>query len=294
MSEDVMFHLAGGQNPLILVPVHVNGKGPFPFILDTGASHCALSPGLSSTLGIAPGLEKHAVGAGGPVKLSFARVSAISVGSVQTEDVDVAVTGEIERIAAAIGTEADGSLGFNFLKDFRLTLDYQRNIMRLDRNAPNGNQDGGQPASLTSFRLAAPATPLILAPVFVNGQGPFEFAVDTGASSTILAPGLARELGIQTVEVGPATGGGGQIRMFAGRVSSLAVGNAQALDHGVGVSEFLEMVSAAAGVKLDGIVGYNFLNQFQVTIDYPRSTLEFISVHRGLHRGTETSTPELP
>jgi hypothetical protein len=43
ISQSVPFRLAGGQNPLILVPVYVNDKGPYEFILDTGSSHCLLS-----------------------------------------------------------------------------------------------------------------------------------------------------------------------------------------------------------------------------------------------------------
>jgi len=36
-STKVKFRLAGGVQPLILLPVEVNGEGPFEFILDTGA-----------------------------------------------------------------------------------------------------------------------------------------------------------------------------------------------------------------------------------------------------------------
>lgn len=35
------------------------------------------------------------------------------------------------------------------------------------------------------------------------------------------------------------------------------------------VGEFLGMLSQVAGVKLDGIVGYNFLRNYKVVIDYP-------------------------
>lgn len=76
-SENIPFHLAGGQNPLILVPVYVDRKGPYQFILDTGASHCLLSQELSATLGIRPETEKQAMGAGGPVKLTIAHVSSL-------------------------------------------------------------------------------------------------------------------------------------------------------------------------------------------------------------------------
>ncbi len=42
--------------------------------------------------------------------------------------------------------------------------------------------------------------------------------------------------------------------------------------NGNGVGAFLAMLSEAVGTKLDGIVGYNFLNQFRVTIAYPQGS----------------------
>ena len=41
-----------------------------------------------------------------------------------------------------------------------------------------------------------------------------------------------------------------------------------------GAGEFLKTLTVAIGTKLDGIIGHNFLDQFKVTIDYPRKALE--------------------
>jgi len=54
------------------------------------------------------------------------------------------------------------------------------------------------------------------------------------------------------------------------------VGTAAVHDHAIGAGEFLEMLSAAVGTRLDGIIGHNFLNQFKVTINYPCDTLELV------------------
>ena len=39
------------------------------------------------------------------------------------------------------------------------------------------------------------------------------------------------------------------------------------------VADFFTMLSAAVGAKLDGIVGYNFLRNYKVVIDYLGETL---------------------
>jgi predicted aspartyl protease len=47
-----------------------------------------------------------------------------------------------------------------------------------------------------TFKLAGAHAPLILVPTFVNGQGPYDFVLDTGASATLLSPELAERLGL--------------------------------------------------------------------------------------------------
>ncbi len=216
------------------------------------------------------------MGAGGPVKLKFADVNSMTIGSAQQENVQVAITNEIQRIGAAVQSRVDGVVGFAFLKEFVLLIDYRDGTLRLALPPEDGNGDGNPSGSCISFKLASASKPLILVPATVNGQGPFQFALDTGASRTMLSIELARKLAIETTDDSPVTGGGGQIKILAGKVSSLAVGGAGLRDHAIGAGEFLNMLSKAVGAQLDGIIGYNFLNQFKVTINYARSRLELV------------------
>ena len=48
----IRFRLAGGAQPLILLPVQVNDRGPFDFILDTGAGTSLLSTELAKDLNL--------------------------------------------------------------------------------------------------------------------------------------------------------------------------------------------------------------------------------------------------
>jgi predicted aspartyl protease len=116
MSMNVTFRLSGGRDPLMLVPVYVDDRGPYEFILDTGASHCLLTQDVAAALGIRGEAEKQGMGAGGAVKLSLGKVNSITVGEVRQNNLGVGITNEIQRIAAAIGNPVDGILGFNFLK----------------------------------------------------------------------------------------------------------------------------------------------------------------------------------
>ena len=117
-----------------------------------------------------------------------------------------------------------------------------------------------------------------MVPTFVNGRGPYAFAVDTGASATVLSPRLADALGIERAEDTTMTGAGGILQATTGRVASLAVGAAAVNDLVVVFSDFMEPIGQAVGTRVDGVVGYNFLKAFKVTIDYPAAKLSLMRV----------------
>ena len=274
-TEEVEFRLAGGSNPLILVPTYVNGEGPYEFILDTGAGSCLISSELATRLEVRAESEKDAHGAGGILKIGLAHVSSIAVGSARQENVEVAITGELERVGRAIGAKLDGDIGYTFMKDFRVILDYKRRRMRFEA-APAATRGSRMRGARTSFALAGESKPLILVKVLVDGDGPFQFALDTGASRTILGQDVARRLNLRTEGATTGTGAGGGIEVITAKVRSFAVGDACVASHEVAIGAFVETISTAANAKIEGIVGYNFLNQFQVTIDYPRAEIEFV------------------
>ena len=183
----------------------------------------------------------------------------------------VGITADVDRIGAAVGHRIDGDLGYDFLKHFRLTVDYRRRIVRLAQGA---YEVAGHATQVeVPFRLAGPVKPLVLVPAFVNGRGPHAFVLDTGASATVLSPGLAAALQIETLAAEPMTGAGGMLQATVGRVGSLAVGGARLHDVSVMVADFLAELGRVAGAPLDGILGYNFLRHFRLTLDYPNGVL---------------------
>ena len=63
-------------------------------------------------------------------------------------------------------------------------------------------------ANEVKFKISDPASPLVIVPTYVNGQGPFGFILDTGASMTMLSTELARQLRISGGEVKEGVGAG--------------------------------------------------------------------------------------
>jgi clan AA aspartic protease (TIGR02281 family) len=270
-ETQITFQLAGRKNPVIVIPVFISGSGPHSFVLDTGSGPTLISGELADALALARGEVEMGMGAGGEVKLTHSRLSSLRLGDATLESVPVAIT-DLSFIGRAKGARVDGTLGHSVLRHFALTLDYAGNTLTLTR--PLGSApavQGGENA--VTFRLAHPSHPLVVVPAFVNGEGPFDFVVDTGASSTVLSADLARKLGLSLEAIPDLTGAGGGARAWRAQLESLRIGAARHQALSAAVVDFLESFSQTLGVQLHGIVGYNFLRHFRVTFNYPAEIL---------------------
>src|SRR5260370_23009788 len=100
------FRLARGAQPLILLPVRVNDRGPCDFILDTGAGTSLLSSKLAKQLETKGIGSKEGQSAGGKVSVSLAKVESLAVGETKLHDVDVGVV-DLAQIAKTVGANME-------------------------------------------------------------------------------------------------------------------------------------------------------------------------------------------
>lgn len=106
--------------------------------------------------------------------------------------------------------------------------------------------------------------------VLVNGRGPFDFIVDTGASHLVVDQDLATELELPGGDGNlPGTGAGGAISPARTTLRELRVGDLALHDAEAGVMD-LASVSRTAELAISGILGYPFFAGHTVTIDYRR------------------------
>jgi predicted aspartyl protease len=271
MLTEVNFRLAGGAQPLILVPVHINDTGAYEFVLDTGAGTSLLSPELARKLSVESTETKEGQTAGGKVQVSMGSVESLAIGRAKVENVQVAIM-DLSDLDKAVGAKIDGDIGYNYLKNFRVTVNYKTHTLRLAQG--QHETIGKAVLNEISFSLAAPAKPLVLVHALVNGKGAYQFALDTGNSTTMISTELADSLKLKATPIPAITTGGGHTAAAAiGSLDSLAVGRARIQNLPVVIADVLNMLSQVTGAKLDGIIGYNFLKAFTVTIDYPNQVL---------------------
>jgi predicted aspartyl protease len=118
------------------------------------------------------------------------------------------------------------------------------------------------------FRIS-PRRPLVMVDVEVNGVGPFNFVLDTGASSSVLTPDTAKAAGVlRTARIPMAVGAGGRVKAGLAKVKTLRLGRHTARNLVVALMS-LDEIEKHVGARVAGLIGYNFLKRYIVTIDYP-------------------------
>jgi len=256
---------------LVKVPVKVNGQGPFIFHLDTGASTTTITPQLAERLGIATrkGNRPEARGIGGGVPTLFAD-AAISVGSLEFEKDEVYVLDINALLKSAGGRE--GVLGHSTLKHCIMSLSYIKGRLNLSRTNSKSNDTD---IRWSPFEYLNDSH-LVGVPVYINGKGPHNFVVDTGAGNTVMTPELADKLGIEAQAVqGIARGIGGDTELKLAALETLAIGSARLTNSQVVVID-LSKVSPKGHLIDNGIIGYDFLKNFETVLDYPNKRFSFI------------------
>jgi len=253
---------------LVKVPVSVNGQGPFSFNLDTGASTTTLTTQLTEKLQI-PTRESDrpdARGLGGGVTTLFADAT-ISIGSIEFDEDEVYVL-DLDTILGCAG-QRDGVLGYTTLKQCTMSLSYKNQRFRLSKGNSSPEIDWSPFEYIKDSHLVG-------VPVHINGQGPYEFVVDTGAGNSCITPSLADKLGLEAQIVnGIARGVGGDVPLRLATVDTVSVGSAKITSTQLVVID-LGRVSKKGELIENGIIGYDFLRNFETVIDYPHKQFAFI------------------
>jgi len=265
MEIDVKTEIGGGH---VNIPVNVNGHGPFSFALDTGASVTTLGKRLAKELQIEKraGTRTEARGVGGGIPVQYADVE-ISIGDLEFEKDEVYVL-DFESIFQGLGSR-DGALGFTTLRHCTMSLSYANECFKLHKGKSQRH------LSWIPFEYLYDSH-LIGVPVRINGDGPYDFVLDTGAGGTVVSPELAKKLGldVQTLP-GIARGLGGDVQLQMAKIDSLSLS-----DSGITNSQVVVLDSSKVSPKgkliENGIIGYDFLKNFETVIDYPSKQLYFI------------------
>ncbi|HWK36834.1 aspartyl protease family protein [Sphingomonas sp.] len=152
------------------VPVSVNGRGPFDFVIDTGSERSVMSRELAASLDLRPGPGARVLDFIGATAVETVHVPSLSISSLGARAIEApALT------MAHLG--APGLLGIDALQGHRVSIDFYRNRMEV---RPAKRRPIGQIIVDAELR----AGQLIVTQASFQGQ-PIAVIVDTGSLVTV-------------------------------------------------------------------------------------------------------------
>lgn len=259
------------DNNIILMRVSVNGSKPLKFIFDTGASASMINSPRARELGLKSVGQASGNATGGPITVSIIKGVSLSVPGATVSNQTVYSM----ALPAPSGFEFDGIIGYDFIKEFVVEIDYQKKTMNL--HSPRTYRYSGK-GKVVPLLLTHRETPLVRTKIALEGRAPFEakLELDTGGDGTIYinSPFVKRRALLTALpqavgDVG--RGAGGEYQRLLGSAKTVQVGPFILANPPVVLS--LATEGSSASEDNDGLIGGEILRRFKLIIDYSRSRM---------------------
>jgi hypothetical protein len=236
----------------LVVPVKVNGAGPFDFVLDTGTSETIIDSDLAAQLllpvtgsRIIMGLRKSSI-------LLTGHADSLEVAEATVKDLDLSVV-QLSGLKSRY-SKGRGILGEDFLRNFDLLLDNRHHLLQMEQGTgPMAAALTGEHVPLSQGSYQGEPTPnllMLIVKVPELATRPLTVLLDSGAFAPILfwsayrEPQSLRAEGHREVFLA----GTDRCWMDERRVGALSVGN-------MFLGNVMVMVSALCGIAdMDGLL----------------------------------------
>jgi predicted aspartyl protease len=114
---------------LIIVPVTINGTGPYNFLLDTGNSDMTVDSRLAAALKLPNVGDVKVLAAEGSSLASVVHLNSVGMGRATVQNVNASV---MKRFENSSYDDVRGLLGESFLRNFDLLIDNRRHVIEFE------------------------------------------------------------------------------------------------------------------------------------------------------------------
>jgi tetratricopeptide (TPR) repeat protein len=264
-----------GKPDVPRIGVRLNRSRELDGIIDSGAVLSILSSRIADSLPVKriSATEGTFYGLlGEPIQVHFGMIETLEIGDIVIENVPVAIMPESKmRFLVSKKDQKeyrmDFLLGSNLLKEFRLELDFDRGRATFTKlTAADRKPDADQNLFFDGFRPHVRGA--------IQRKGWYLFILDTGSEITFLNQSRLANLPVQTFGGGHTAtlqGLGGAMKRGA-KLENIEIGIAP----WAGQFKTLPMYSGNDKEPAVGIIGENFLKNFNVVIDFGRMKMDLV------------------
>ena len=264
---EVPFEFVANQ---VVVEVKIAGKGPYSMLVDTDTDPSAIDLATARELGLSQDSKAFPATGGGTDTntVHLTRLPTVELGSVVAKDV-LAGAVDLSKLSTKLGKPIQGVLGYSFLKDRIIQINYPETKIRFYNETPF---PGIQTAPNTVNTIAVAFRydeGVLIDSVFINGQK-LKATLDTGSSGTFsLTPEGVATLGLEEQardgEGEKSVGYNGEYESKSGvlksvRIGRLSIESAQAAFWSAGTGHDKK--------KFQVNIGNGFFKDFIMTFDF--------------------------
>lgn len=262
------------------VPVSVADRGPYPFIIDTGAERSVLSRELAVSLNLDAGPRARLFDFTGPSMVDTVRVPSLTLGKLSTPGLDAPALAQ-----ANLG--APGMLGIDALQGHKVIIDFNRKRMNLVPAKRHADGD-------LVIRAGTRTGQLIVSNATFEGHQ-IAVVIDTGSSLSVGNTAMRKLMKREPRLLGPI-----QVRSVTGRTFAadyvsvpvvkiggvvfhdfaMSFADAPPFEH-FGLQDRPALILGMSSLRLFSKVELDFLNR-EIGFTLQRAPIDFMSACRDI------------
>ncbi|WP_288447275.1 pepsin/retropepsin-like aspartic protease family protein [uncultured Chryseobacterium sp.] len=252
------------HNGIIYVQASLNGKEG-TFILDSGAPELILNSDAEN-IEYDSSYKSEAGGVGGKVKKS----GSTHIQSFDWDGITLS-EGNVLSVSMAHLTRKKilGLIGYSVFSEYALTFDY-KNYSIIGQLNPSLAQEKALNGVLLATIPFEMYKHIPVFPMEIDGKT-YHMGLDSGAASNVLYEKYVSALkeSIIRFKESDLTGIGGKTKAKKGHIKTLKVGDVSYKKLGfIFENDMLDNLNRKSTVKIDGLLGYEFLKQYITTVDF--------------------------
>jgi predicted aspartyl protease len=263
--SDAVLAASVDLNNRMTVPVTVNGRGPFPFVIDTGSNRTVLSDALAAQLGLPSTGFLQIRAAAAQAQTDSVRVASLAVGHRELTNFKAPVL-QLGNLGAL------GMLGIDAVANQRLVMDFHKKQMTITKTVRQ-EQDPG----VLVVQAKSKYGQLLLVDSDVEGV-PLYVIIDTGSEVTIgnnaMRVFLARRRAQQANLIDVA---GESAKVDIGELPELHIGKVIVRHEQVAYADLYVFEHLGLHGKPSLLLGMSTLRKCaKVSIDFPAREVRFV------------------